>query len=82
MNEGKVYREICKLAHVFPRDIKPIAKEYERNKRLETKNEENKSNKTKRRSKNCLAYELFLSGRNDIQVSIDLNLDFQEARTY
>ena len=38
--EGKVYREICKLAHVSPRDIKPIAKEYERKKRLVTKKEE------------------------------------------
>ena len=38
--EGKVYREVCKLAHVSPRDIKPIAKEYERKKRLVTKKEE------------------------------------------
>ena len=35
LNEGKTYREICHLAHVCPRDIKPIAKEYERKKRLE-----------------------------------------------
>lgn len=28
--EGKTYRETCKVAHVSPRDIKPIAKEYKR----------------------------------------------------
>ena len=35
-DEGKTYREICHIAHVSPRDIKPIAKEYDRKKRLET----------------------------------------------
>ena len=41
LKEGKTYREICHLAHVCPRDIKPIAKEYERKKRLEIKEKEN-----------------------------------------
>ena len=36
LKEGKTYREICQILHVSPRDIKPIAKEYERKKRLET----------------------------------------------
>jgi hypothetical protein len=36
-DEGKTYREICHIAHVSPRDIKPIAKGYDRKKRLETK---------------------------------------------
>jgi hypothetical protein len=27
LKEGKIYREICRIAHVSPRDIKPIAKE-------------------------------------------------------
>ena len=40
LKEGKIYREICHLAHISPRDIKPIAKEYERKKRLVTKKEE------------------------------------------
>jgi hypothetical protein len=82
LSEGKTYRDICHIAHVNPRCIKPIAKEYERKKRLETKKDENKSCNTKRRSKNCLAYELFLKGRTTVQVSIDLNLDFQQVRTY
>jgi hypothetical protein len=31
LKEGKIYRDICKIAHVSPRDLKPIAKkEYER----------------------------------------------------
>ena len=37
LKEGKTYRDICHIAHVSPHDIKPIAKEYERKKRLETK---------------------------------------------
>ena len=48
LNEGKTYREVCHLAHVSPRDIKPIAKEYEIKKRLETnkrKEKKKKSNK-------------------------------------
>ena len=45
LKEGKTYREICHIAHVSPRDIKPIAKEYERKKRLE-------NNKRKEISKN------------------------------
>ena len=36
LKEGKIYREICHIAHVCPREIKPIAEEYERKKRLET----------------------------------------------
>ena len=32
LKEGKTYRDICRIAHVSPRDIKPIAKEYEKEK--------------------------------------------------
>jgi hypothetical protein len=38
--EGKTYREICHIARVSPRDIKPIIRKYEQQKRLETKKEE------------------------------------------
>ncbi|HEY6657990.1 MAG TPA: hypothetical protein VIZ62_05640 [Nitrososphaeraceae archaeon] len=31
-DEGKTYREICHMAHVSPRDIKPLLKENERRK--------------------------------------------------
>ena len=50
LKEGKTYREICHIAHVSPRDIKPIAKEYERKKRLETNKRKEKKNQTKKPS--------------------------------
>ena len=58
LKEGKTYREICHIAHVSPRDIKPIAKEYERKKRLENKTEEkeNKSIQTKKPSISSRAF--------------------------
>jgi hypothetical protein len=37
LKEGKTYREICNIAHVSPGYIKPLAREYERKTRLETK---------------------------------------------
>ena len=43
LEEGKIYRDICHIAHVSPRDIKRISNEYERKKRL----------KIKRKEKNC-----------------------------
>ena len=48
LKEGKTYREICHIAHVSPRDIKPIAKEYERKKRLETNKRERKKDSNKK----------------------------------
>ena len=48
LKEGKIYREICHIAHVSPRDIKPIAKEYERKKRLETNIRERKKESNKK----------------------------------
>ena len=47
LKEGKVYREICHIAHVSPRDIKPIAKEYERKKKIrnQQKGRKKESNK-------------------------------------
>jgi len=47
LKEGKIYREICRIAHVSPRDIKPIAKEYDRKKRLETNIRKEKKNQKK-----------------------------------
>jgi len=47
LKEGKTYRDICRIAHVSPRDIKPIAKEYERKKRLETNKRKEKRIKQK-----------------------------------
>ena len=86
LNEGKTYREVCHLAHVSPRDIKPIAKEYERKKRLETKKGEqkNQSNQkpAKKLSLSSRAFTLFRNGKNAVEVAIDLDLDFQKVRRY
>ena len=47
LKEGKTYREICLLL-ISPRDTKPIAKKYERKKKLQpTKVEKKKKNKKK-----------------------------------
>ena len=85
LNEGKTYREVCHLAHVCPRDIKPIAKEYERKKRLEDKKGEqkNRANQNiKKLSKSSQAYDLFRNGKTAVEVAIDLDLDFQKVRRY
>src|SRR5687768_14061208 len=86
LNEGKTYREICHFAHVSPRDIKAIAKEYERKKRLETKKGEqkNQSNQkpAKKLSLSSRAFTLFSDGKTPVQVAVDLNIDFQRVRRY
>jgi hypothetical protein len=85
LKEGKTYREICHIAHVSPRDIKAIAKEYERKKRLETKKGEQKSRANqniKKLSKSSQAYDLFRNGKKAVEVAIDLDLDFQKVRKY
>ena len=58
LKEGKIYREICRIAHVSPRDIKPIAKEYERKKRLENKKEE-KDNQSTQIKKTSIRNQIF-----------------------
>ena len=58
LKEGKTYREICHIAHVSPRDIKPIAKEYERKKNLETNIRKEKKNQTKKPSISSQAFIL------------------------
>jgi len=83
LSEGKTYRDICHIAHVSSRDIKPIAKEYERKKRLETKKEENnQQSTTKKPSLSSQAFKLFSDGKTQVQVAIDLNLDFEKVRKY
>ena len=80
LSEGKTYRDICHIVHVSARDIKPIAKEYERKKRLETKKEENnQQSTTKKPSLSSQAFKLFSDGKTQVQVAIDLNLDFEKG---
>ena len=76
LKEGKTYREICHIAHVSPRDIKPIAKEYERKKRLENKKEEkdNQSTQIKKLSLSSRAFKLFSDGKKPTEVVIELDI--------
>lgn len=78
LNEGKTYREVCHLAHVSPRDIKPIAKEYERKKRLETKKGEEKT-RTKKPSISTQAFKLFRDGENLTDTTISLQIPAAKA---
>ena len=54
--EGKTYRETCKVAHVSPRDIKPIAKEYKRKRGQKLKKRKNPT------FKDCSEISLGFSG--------------------
>ena len=76
LKEGKTYREICHIAHVSPRDIKPIAKEYERKKRLETKKgkENNQYGQIKKHSLSSRAFRLFSDGKKPTEVVIELDI--------
>jgi hypothetical protein len=81
LSEGKTYRDICHIAHTSPRDIKPIAKEYERKKRLETKNGEQK-NRAKKRSISTQSFMLFKQGKQIDEVKVLLDIPFKLAYRY
>jgi hypothetical protein len=59
-----------------PREIKPIAKEYERKKRLENKKEEkdNQSTQIKKLSLSSRAFKLFIDGKKPTEVVIELDI--------
>ena len=82
LNEGKTYREICHLAHVSPRDIKPIAKEHERKKRLETNKRKEKKNQTKKPSISSQAFILFKEGKQIDEVKVLLDIPYKLAIRY
>ena len=82
LSEGKTYRDICKLAHVSPRDIKPIAKEYERKKRLETNIRKEKKNQTKKPSISSQAFILFKEGKQIDEVKVLLDIPYKLAIGY
>ena len=82
LKEGKTYREICRIAHVSPRDIKPIAKEYERKKRLETNIRKEKKNQTKKPSISSQAFILFKEGKQIDEVKVLLDIPFKLAIKY
>jgi hypothetical protein len=82
LNEGKTYREVCHLAHVSPRAIKPIAKEYERKKRLETKMGEQKNQVKKYPSFSTQAFILYQKNKKIDEVKIILDIPFKKAMIF
>ena len=76
LKEGKTYREICHIAHVCPREIKPIAKEYERKKRLENNKgkENNQYGQIKKPSLSSRTFKLFIDAKKPTEVVIELDI--------
>ena len=84
LKEGKTYREICHLAHVSPRDIKPIAKEYEKKKRLENNKRKRNTQQptTNKLSKSSQAFILYQEGKKISDVKILLDIPFKQAMIF
>ena len=84
LKEGKTYRDICHIAHVSPNGIKPISKEYERKKRLETnkRKENNQEPTTKKPSKSSQAFILFKEGKQIDEVKVLLDIPYKLAIRY
>ena len=82
LKEGKTYRDICRIAHVSPCDIKPIAKEYERKKRLENNKRKEKKNQTKKPSISSQAFILFKERKQIDEVKVLLDIPFKFAIKY
>jgi hypothetical protein len=83
ISEGKTYRDICHIAHVNPRNIKPIAKEYERKKRLQQNKENNQQSTTiKKLSQSSQAFKLFRDGKKPAEVKVLLDIPFKKAMIF
>ena len=84
LSEGKTYWDICHIAHVNPRNIKPIEKEYERKKRLQTKKEENNQQltTTKKPSISSQAFKLFKEGKKPTDVAIELVISYKQVSKF
>ena len=84
LKEGKIYRDICRIAHVSPRDIKPIAKEYDKKKRLVTNKRRRNTQEptTKKLSKSSQAFILYQEGKKISDVKILLDIPFKQAMIF
>ena len=84
LKEGKTYREICHIAHVSPRDIKSIEKEYYRKKQLENKKvkENNQQTTTKKPSISTQAFILYQEGKKIDEVKVLLDIPYKFALKY
>jgi hypothetical protein len=88
-NQGKTYREICKVARISPRDIGIIV-----NKKVKEKTEgeegikqddgeKNQEQEQQRQlSLSAQAYKLFSDRKTPLQVAIALNLKESEATKF
>ena len=81
--EGKTYREIAHIAHISPRDIKPIIKKYEQNlesnKRMKENNQEPM---TKKLSLSSQSFTLFKEGKKLDEVKVLLDIPFKKAMIF
>ena len=84
MKEGKTYREICHIAHIAPRDIKSISKEYEQQKRLENNKRKGNTQEstTKKPSISSQAFILFKEGKQIDEVKVLLDIPYKLAIGY
>src|SRR5215216_8062603 len=68
-NQGKTYREIAKVARTSPREIGVIL-----NKVIEQKKQKNQKKNQEQLSLSSQAYKLFSDTKNQLELSIPLNL--------
>ena len=81
--EGKTYREICQIARVSLRDIKPIIKKYEQNLENNKRRKENNQTPTiKKLSLSTQAFKLFKEGKKLDEVKVLLDIPFKIALRY
>jgi transposase len=76
---GMTIRQIASEVHMSFTPISKIIKAYERKAKRQ---ENNQSSKPKKQSKCSQAYALFLQGKKQVDVAIDLQLDFEKVRKY
>ena len=82
LEEGKIYRDICHIAHVSPNHIKRISNEYERKKRLKIKRKEKKNLTKKSPSISTQAFILFQEGKKIDEVKVLLDIPFKKAEIF
>jgi hypothetical protein len=78
-NQGKTYREICKVARISPREKKEEERIKQQN---NVDSEKNQNQEKKQLSLSAQAYKLFSEGKTPLQVAIALNLRESEATKF
>ena len=80
--QGKTIRQIAPKTHMSFRDISEIIKSYDKKIRLEQTKKEENNQKIKKQSKCSQAYQLFLDGKTQVDVAIDLKLNYEKVKRY